>query len=171
MELTYTAAEQEMLDLLDKHIAAEMRGDMETTMSTMTGEPHLLNVPNMIGGDGYEGVKKFYSNHLVGKFFPPDVKFDTISVTIGRTRIVEEIVISFTHTVEIEWMIPNIAPTNRRVEVAFVVVAGIENLKLTHAHVYWDQASVLVQLGLLDPTGLPVTGAESARKLLSFAAT
>ena len=107
----------------------------------------------------------------MGKFFPPDVKFDTISVTIGRTRIVEEIVISFTHTVEIEWMIPNIAPTNRRVEVAFVVVAGIENLKLTHEHVYWDQASVLVQLGLLDPTGLPVTGAESARKLLSFAAT
>lgn len=169
MKTTFTAAEQEMLNLLDKHIAAEMNGDLETTMATMTGEPHLLNVPNMIGGDGYDGVRKFYSNHLVGKFFPPDVKFDTISVTVGRTRIVEEIVISFTHTVAIDWMIPNIAPTDRRVEVAFVVVAGIENLKLTHEHIYWDQASVLVQLGLLDPTGLPVTGAQSARKLLTYA--
>jgi carboxymethylenebutenolidase len=65
-------------------------------------------------------------------------------------------------------MIPNIAPTNKKVEIAFVVVAGIENLKLTHEHIYWDQGSVLVQLGLLDPHGLPVTGAESARKLLSY---
>ena len=169
METTYTPAEQEMLNVLNKHIAAEMSGDMGTTMSTMTSDPHLLNVPNMIGGDGYEGVKKFYSNHLVGKFFPPDVRFDTISVTIGRTRVIQEIVISFTHTVEIAWMVPNIAPTNKRVEIAFVVVAGIENLKLTHEHIYWDQASVLVQLGLLDPGGLPVTGAQSARKLLTYA--
>ncbi len=169
--MPYTSNEQEMLDLLETHIAAEMSGDMETTMATMTSNPHLLNVPNMIGGDGYDGVKDFYTNHLVGKFFPPDVKFETISVTIGRTRIVQEIVISFTHTVEIEWMIPNIAPTNKRVEVAFVVVAGIENLKLTHEHIYWDQASVLVQLGLIDPSVLPVVGAESARKLLSYASS
>ena len=166
--MTYSVDEQDMLNVLEKHIAAEMQGDMATTMSTMNDNPHLLNVPNMIGGDGYEGVKQFYSNHLVGKFFPPDVKFETVSVTVGRTRVVQELVISFTHTAEIEWMVPNIAPTNKRVEIAFVVVAGIENLKLTHEHIYWDQASVLVQLGLLDPTGLPVTGAESARKLLSY---
>ena len=96
------------------------------------------------------------------------MKFETVSVTIGRTRVVQELVISFTHTVEIEWMIPKIVPTNKKVEIAFVVVAGIESLKLTHEHIYWDQASVLVQLGLLDPAGLPVTGAESARKLLSY---
>ena len=96
------------------------------------------------------------------------MKFETVSVTVGRTRVVQELVISFTHTAEIEWMVPNIAPTNKKVEIAFVVVAGIENLKLTHEHIYWDQASVLVQLGLLDPVGLPVTGPESARKLLSY---
>jgi carboxymethylenebutenolidase len=166
--MTYSANEQEMLAVLEKHIAAEMQGDMDTTMSTMSANPHLLNVPNMIGGDGYEGVKQFYSNHLVGKFFPPDVKFETVSITVGRTRVVQELVISFTHTVEIEWMIPKIAPTNKKVEIAFVVVAGIENLKLTHEHIYWDQASVLLQLGLLDPQGLPVTGAESARRLLNY---
>lgn len=169
--MTYSVQEQEMMTVLENHVAAEMRGDMETTMSTMTDNPHLLNVPNMIGGDGYEGVKQFYSNHLVGKFFPPDVKFDTVSVTVGRTRIVQELVISFTHTTEIEWMIPKIAPTNKKVEIAFVVVAGIENLKLTHEHIYWDQASVLVQIGLLDPRGLPVMGPESARKLLSYSST
>jgi len=166
--MTYSANEQEMLAVLEKHIAAEMQGDMDTTMSTMSANPHLLNVPNMIGGDGYEGVKQFYANHLVGKFFPPDVKFETVSITVGRTRVVQELVISFTHTVELEWMIPKIAPTNKKVEIAFVVVAGIENLKLTHEHIYWDQASVLLQLGLLDPQGLPVTGAESARRLLNY---
>jgi carboxymethylenebutenolidase len=162
--MAFSVDEQGMLNVLDQHIAAEMQGDMATTMATMTVNPHLLNVPNMIGGDGYEGVKQFYSNHLVGKFFPPDVKFESVSVTVGRTRVVQELVISFTHTAEIEWMVPNIAPTNKKVEIAFVVVAGIENLKLTHEHIYWDQASVLVQLGLLDPAGLPVTGPESARK-------
>ena len=109
--MTYSVDEQDMLNVLEKHIGAEMQGDMDTTMSTMTANPHLLNVPNMIGGDGYEGVKQFYSNHLVGKFFPPDVKFETVSVTVGRTRIVQELVISFTHTAEIEWMIPKIAPS------------------------------------------------------------
>ncbi len=166
--MAYSVDEQGMLNVLEQHIAAEMQGDMATTMATMTANPHLLNVPNMIGGDGYEGVKQFYSNHLVGKFFPPDVKFETVSVTVGRTRVVQELVVSFTHTAEIEWMVPNITPTNKKVEIAFVVVAGIENLKLTHEHIYWDQASVLVQLGLLDPAGLPVTGPESARKLLSY---
>jgi carboxymethylenebutenolidase len=75
-------------------------------------------------------------------------------------------VISFTHTAEIEWMVPNIAPTNKKVEIAFVVVAGIENLKLTHEHIYWDQASVLVQIGMLDPKGLPIAGVETGQKLL-----
>ena len=169
--MAYSVAEQDMLNVLEQHIAAEMQGDMDTTMSTMSANPHLLNVPNMIGGDGYEGVKQFHSNHLVGKFFPPDVRLETVSVTVGRTRVVQELVISFTHTAEIEWMIPKIAPTNKKVEIAFVVVAGIENLKLTHEHIYWDQASVLVQLGLLDPQGLPVTGAESARRLLSYSSS
>ena len=161
--------EEGMLNLLEKHVDAEMRGDLELTMATMTEDPHLLNIPNMMGGDNYEGVKTFYKDHLVGKFFPQDVKFNRISLTIGKDQIVEELVICFTHTQKIDWCLPNIEPTNKKVKMCVVVIAGIKDKKLTHEHIYWDQASVLVQAGLLDSKNLPVVGDQSANKLLKFA--
>ncbi|MBF0281699.1 MAG: ester cyclase [Zetaproteobacteria bacterium] len=158
--------QQVMANALEKHVSAELAGDLETTMATMTAEPHLHNVANMMGGVGYEGVKSFYKNNLVGKFFPPDVTMERISLTVGDTQVIEELVISYTHTVEVEWMLPKIAPTGKYVSVGFVVIVGFDEGKVTHEHIYWDQATVLVQLGLLDPTGLPVVGAESAKRLL-----
>jgi carboxymethylenebutenolidase len=121
----------------------------------------------MIGGVGREGVRTFYRDHLVGKFFPPDMKMTSVSSTVGTDQIVDELVISFTHTTEIDWLLPHVSPTGRPVEVAFVVIAGFRDGKISHEHIYWDQASVLVQIGLLDPNGLPVSGAESARRLLN----
>jgi len=164
-----TNFEQEMINLLEQHVEAEMKGDLELTMSTMIDNPHLLNIPNMMGGDDFEGVKTFYKDHLVGKFFPPDVEFNRISLTIGKDQIVEELVICFTHTKKIDWCLPNIEPTNKKVKMSVVVIAGIKDKKLTHEHIYWDQASVLVQAGLLDSKNLPVVGDQSANKLLKFA--
>ena len=69
----------------------------------------------------------------------------------------------------VEWLLPKIEPTNKKLKIALVVVAGIEDKKITHEHIYWDQASVLVQLGLLNPEGLPVVGSQSAEKLMSIA--
>ena len=85
---------------------------------------------------------------------------------IGDDQLVDEMVISFTHTVEIDWMLPGVAPTGRRVEVPLVVIVRFRDGKLAHEHIYWDQASVLAQLGLIDRDKLPVAGAESARKAL-----
>jgi carboxymethylenebutenolidase len=65
-----------------------------------------------------------------------------------------------------DWMLPGLAPTGKRVEVPLVVIVRFREGKLAHEHIYWDQASVLVQLGLLDAAGLPVAGIESARKAL-----
>ncbi len=158
---------QAMIDTFQKHVGAELAGDLETTMATMTADPHLHNVPTMIGGVGREGVRDFYKNHLVGKFFPPDVKMTNVSSTVGDDQIVDELVISFTHTVPIDWMLPKVVPTGKPVEVAFAVIVGFKDGKITHEHIYWDQASVLVQIGLIDPKGLPVVGAESARKILN----
>jgi carboxymethylenebutenolidase len=90
-----------------------------------------------------------------------------ISRTVGESQIVEEMVISFTHTTVIDWMLPGVAPTGKPVEAAFAVVVGVKDGKVSHEHIYWDQASVLVQIGLLDPKGLPVVGAEGARKVLN----
>lgn len=159
-------AQQAMVDLFQRHVQAELDGDLETTMATMTESPHLNHVPTMMGGVGREGVRAFYRDHLVGRFFPPDVTMTAVSRTVGEAQIVEEMVISFTHTTEIDWMLPGVKPTGKRVEAAFVVVVGVSNGKVSHEHIYWDQASVLVQVGLLDPTGLPVVGAEGAREVL-----
>ncbi|MDD5544596.1 MAG: nuclear transport factor 2 family protein [Acidobacteriia bacterium] len=161
-----TPSQQAMLRLFQQHVNAELKGDIETTMATMADHPHLNHVPLMTGGVGREGVRDFYVNHLVGKFFPPDVEMINVSRTIGEDQIVEEMVIRFTHTAVIDWMLPGVPPTGRRVEMAVAVIVKFEGDKIAHEHIYWDQAGVLVQLGLVDPAGLPVSGAESARKVL-----
>jgi carboxymethylenebutenolidase len=154
-----------MVDLFEKHVNAELAGNLDVTMATMSDAPHLNHVPTMAGGVGREGVHAFYRDHLVGKFFPPDVKMVSVSRTVGETGIVDEVLISFTHTATIDWLLPGVAPTGKPVEMAVAVIVGIKDGKITHEHIYWDQASVLVQVGLLDPKGLPVGGAEVARKV------
>lgn len=147
------------------HMEAELSGDLDKTLATMAPNPHLVNVPTMVGGQGPEAVRTFYAKRLIGQFFPPDVKFETISRTYSSERLVDELIISFTHTTTIDWMLPGIKPTGKPVEVVFVVIVGIEDGKVSYEHIMWDQANVLVQIGLLDPTGLPVTGAGAAAKL------
>ncbi len=163
---TLTLSQQAMLALFQKHVKAELDGDIETTMATMTDRPHLNHVPPMTGGVGREEVRNFYTNHLVGKFFPPDVEMLEVSRTVGEDQIVDELVINFSHTEVIDWMLPGVAPTGKKVEIALAVIVKFNGGKIAHEHIYWDQASVLVQIGLLDPASLPVSGAESARKVL-----
>jgi carboxymethylenebutenolidase len=81
---------------------------------------------------------------------------------------VQDAVFQFTHTVQMDWMLPGIAPTGKYIETPLVVVVEFRDGKLAHEHIYWDQASVLVQLGLLDPSNLPVVGIEAAKKILDF---
>lgn len=167
MEDELSPAQKEMVALFEKHVGAELAGDLDTTMATMTDNPHLTNVASLIGGYGKEGVRNFYANHLVGKFFPPDVDMHRVSLTIGTNQIVEELVISFTHSQKIDWMLPGILPTQKAVKIALVVIVGFNSGKISHEHIYWDQASVLVQLGLLNPENLPVGGLDSALKILN----
>lgn len=167
MSVQLSAAQQTMVELFERHVQAELAGDLDTTMATMTENPHLTNVPSLVGGVGRQGVHDFYRDHLVGKFFPPDVTMTNVSRTVGNEQLVDELVISFTHTRVIDWMLPGVPPTGRKVEMAVVVIVGVHNGKISHEHIYWDQAGVLVQLGLLNPAGLPVTGVDSARKVLN----
>lgn len=152
--------------IFERHMEAELAGDLDGTLGTMSANPHLVNVPTMVGGSGAEGVRRFYAKRLVGQFFPPDVTFTPITRTHSPERLVDELVIRFTHTHRIDWMLPGVEPTNRRVEVAFVVIVGIEGETVSYEHIYWDQATVLVQLGLLQPEGLPVVGQGAVAKLL-----
>jgi carboxymethylenebutenolidase len=155
-----------MVALFQQHVGAELAGDLDTTIDTMCDNLHLNHVPTMAGGVGRDGVHAFYRDHLVGKFFPPDVKMTTVSSTVGQDQVVEELYIRFTHTTPMDWLLPGVPPTGKPVELAVAVIVGFKDGKISHEHIYWDQAGVLVQVGLLDPAGLPVCGAESARKVL-----
>ncbi len=152
--------------LWDKHCECEFgTRNVDDTMSTMVAEPYVNHIPTMTGGVGYKELHRFYSNHFVNSN-PPDTALMPISRTVGATQVVDEVLFSFTHTTEIPWMLPGIAPTGKRVEVPLLAVINFRGDKLYHEHIYWDQASVLVQVGLLDAKLLPVAGVQTAHKLL-----
>ncbi|MDB5826629.1 MAG: putative carboxymethylenebutenolidase [Variovorax sp.] len=152
--------------LWDKHCEYEFgTRNVDDTMSTMVPEPYVNHIPTMTGGVGYKQLHHFYSDHFVNSN-PPDTALTPISRTVGATQVVDEMLFTFTHTTEIPWMLPGVAPTGKRVEVPLLAVIKFRGNKLYHEHIYWDQASVLVQVGLLDPRLLPVAGVETARKLL-----
>jgi carboxymethylenebutenolidase len=163
---TLTSAQQAMSDLWDKHMHSEFASQsVEETLETMVDDPYVNHVPVLTGGVGLEEVRKFYSERFIPQQ-PPDSEIIPISRTIGNDRVVDELIDTFTHTVEMDWLLPGIPPTGRRVEIPIVVVVQFVEGKIVSEHIYWDQASVLVQVGLIDPEELPVSGAESARKVL-----
>ncbi len=139
--------------------------DVDATMATMVAEPYVNHIPTMTGGVGHDELKRFYKYHFIG-VNPPDFRLTPISRTIGVDRLVDEFVVHFTHTTEIDWMLPGIPPTGRKVSVPTVAVVQFQGDKLVHEHIYWDQASVLMQIGKLDPKGLPIAGAQTARKAM-----
>jgi carboxymethylenebutenolidase len=160
-----TPEQQSLNDLWEEHIRDEFATrDTTATLDTMVPDAYVNHVPVMTGGVGREQLREFYSRHFIPRM-PPDTEIVPVSRTIGSDRLVDEMVFRFTHTIEMDWMLPGIAPTGKRVECPLVVIVHFREGKLAHEHIYWDQASVLVQLGLLDPSNLPVVGRETALKL------
>lgn len=152
--------------LWEVHLAHEFSTrDVDATMRTMVAEPYVNHIPTMTGGVGHQELKRFYRHHFVHNN-PPDTTIIPVSRTIGATQIVDESLFCFTHTTEIDWMLPGIAPTGKRVEIPLVAIVKFRGDKLYHEHIYWDQASVLVQIGRINPEGLPIAGIETAHKLL-----
>jgi carboxymethylenebutenolidase len=149
----------------DQHLASEFAAkSADQAMATMTAEPYVNVVPLMIGARGRIELHDFYANHFLNQI-PPDLEMVTVSRTIGEGRVVDELIARFTHSIRMDWLLPGIAPTGKRVEFPFVVIVQFEGDKVAHEHLYWDQASVLVQIGLLDRT-LPVRGGEIAAQVL-----
>jgi len=159
-------ADHDLAALWEAHCRHEFETrDVDATMATMVGEPYVNHIPTMTGGVGHGELKRFYKYHFIG-VNPPDFRLTPISRTIGADRIVDEFVVHFTHTTEIDWMLPGIPPTGHEVSIPAVAIVLFRGDKLVHEHIYWDQASVLVQIGKLDPRGLPVAGAQTALKVV-----
>ena len=159
--------EQQALEKVwEEHLASEFQfKSAEAAINTMVERPSVNHVPVMTGGVGRKQLTRFYDRYFIPQM-PPDTQITPVSRTIGRDRLVDEFVIKFTHSLQMDWLVPAVPPTNKPVEVAIVTVIQFQDGKMASERIYYDQASILVQLGLLDPRKLPVAGVEIARKVL-----
>ena len=161
-----TSAQQRLSELWEEHVRYEFSTrNTDDTLATMVDDAYVNHIPVLTGGVGRDELREFYSKRFIPQM-PPDTEMTPVSRTIGEDQIVDEMIFKFTHTIPMDWMLPGIPPTGKRVEVPLVAIVRFREGKLAHEHIYWDQASVLVQIGLLDATKLPVVGVESARKVL-----
>jgi carboxymethylenebutenolidase len=161
-----TAAQERLSKLWEDHVRHEFSTrHTENTLATMVEDAYVNHIPVLTGGVGHGELREFYSKRFIPQM-PPDTEMIPVSRTIGENQLVDEMIFKFTHTIPMDWMLPGIPPTGKRVEVPLVAIVRFRNGKLAHEHIYWDQASVLVQIGLLDPDKLPVVGVESAKKVL-----
>lgn len=160
-----TEEQKHMVQVWENHTRYEFETkSVEDTMRTMEDNPYVNNVPTMTGGFGKERVKYFYSKLFIPQK-PDDTEVELISRTIGTHQIVDELIFKFTHNIQMDWMLNGIEPTGKRVEIPLVAIVGFHNGKIISEHIYWDQASILVQIGLLSSDKLPVYGIEITHKL------
>ena len=161
-----TPEQRSMVALWEAHLKAELQDkDAHASCDRMVANPYVNHVAVLTGGVGRRQLENYYSRYFIpGQ--PPDLEIVPISRTVGQDRIVDEFVYRCTHSIPMEWLLPGVPPTGRRMEIPVVVIIAFEGGKMKNEHIYWDQASVLVQLGLLDPVGLPVAGVEVASKVL-----
>jgi len=153
--------------LWEEHCKQEFTSrDVEATLDTMVDDAYVNHIPVLTGGVGKPALRTFYARDFIPSM-PPDTTLTPLSRTVGQDQLVDEMIFSFTHTQEMPWMLPGVAPTGKRVEIALVAIVKFRGGKLEHEHIYWDQASVLKQIGLLTDPALPVRGVETARKVLN----
>jgi carboxymethylenebutenolidase len=166
MAAPFTTEEQRLIRLWEEHMRYEFTDrDAAATVDTMSDENYVNHVPVMTGGRGRAEMLEFYGKHFIPKL-PADTGMTLVSRTVGQNRVIDEIIFRFTHDIEMDWMLPGVPPTGRRVEIPTVVVVELGPEGIQCERIYWDQASVLVQVGLLDPSRMPVAGVETARKVM-----
>ena len=161
------SAQKSLSDRWDEHVKYEFATrDTEDTLATMVADAYVNHVPVLTGGMGHDQLREFYSQRFIPQM-PPDTSMTPVSRTIGVDRVVDEMVFEFTHTIKMDWMLPRLEPTGKHVKIPLVVIVHFRDGKLAHEHIYWDQASVLVQLGLIETAKLPIAGVETAEKVLN----
>jgi len=161
-----TERQAQLERLWQAHIDTEfIDKDAAATVDTMTPNCYVNHVPVLTGGVGPKEVRHFYGNYFIPNM-PEDVELIPVSRTIGDNSLADEFIFKATHSVRMDWLLPGVEATGRKIELAKVVIIQFEGDKLISEHIYWDHASLLVQVGLLDPKLLPTSGAEAAHKVL-----
>src|SRR5215831_5873481 len=136
-----TPAQQALSEMWEEHVQCEFSSrSTEKTLATMVVDAYVNHIPVLTGGVGREELREFYSKLFIPQM-PPDTEMTPVSRTIGNDQLVDEMVFKFTHTISMDWMLPGIPPTGKRVEVPLVAIVRFRDGKLAHEHIYWDQAS------------------------------
>jgi carboxymethylenebutenolidase len=168
-KIATATSSKEPIEVWQQHCYFEFaKKGAEAALGTRSDDPHVLMVPLAIGGRGRDGVYNFYHDYFLAQL-PADMAAVPISQVVGENILAEEAIYQFTHDQVMDWFLPGVPPTGKRFEAGVVGIITIENGKIASEHLYWDHASVLAQLGVLDPSKLPVKGNESPRTLLQWA--
>jgi carboxymethylenebutenolidase len=161
----YTRDEQALIDVWEAHTASEFeQKDADAAIATMTDRPVLIHVPVNTGATGREALRTFYAEIFIPQM-PDDAELELLTRSVGQGRLVDEFILRLTHTVRMDWFAPGVEPTGRRLAVRHVAVIAFEDGLIASEHIYWDQATVLVQMGVLEGR-LPVMGADQGDRLL-----
>jgi len=162
-----TPDQQAMLAAWQQHTYAEfVLKDADAALATMTENPYVFMISSGTVRVGRAEVHEFYANHFLPKI-PPDLEITSLSQTFGNDRIVEEMVMRFTHTIDMDWILPGVRPTGRRAEFVLAGIIQLQDGKVAHEHLYWDQATLLSQMGVLDHPSA-AAGVGSAEQLLKL---
>ena len=165
IESPLTPEQQRMLIAWQQHTYTEFAlRDAQAALATMTENPYVLLVPSGAGGEGRTAVLDFYAHSFL-PYIPLDLELTPVSRIFGRSHLIEESVVRFTHSVRMNWMLPGLEPTGRRVEFVLVGIVGLQNDRVAYEHLYWDQGTVLSQLGVPSHPAAK-SGIESASALL-----
>lgn len=166
MTESLTPTQAALNTLWETHLASEFaHKSADEALATMTQDPQVIHVPTLLGGRGREELHAFYARHFLNQL-PADMEMVPLSRTIGENRVVDELIVRFTHSAPMDWLLPGFPATHKRIEFALVVIVRFEGDKIASETIYYDQATILRQAGLLPDPELPVLGAESARAMI-----
>ena len=142
-----TAAQLERL--WAEHIAGEFASkDVEATLATMVDDAYVNHVPVNTGGRGKRELRVFYRDNFIPSW-PDDLQMIPTNRVVGDGQLVDEMHLAFTHSRQMDWLLPGVPPTNKKIEIDIVVVVQFRGDKLACERIYWDHATVLRQVGLL----------------------
>lgn len=140
---------QQLERLWAEHLKGEFEiKDVEATLATMVDDAYVNHMPVNTGGRGKEALRVFYRDDFIPSW-PTDLQMTPVNRVVGDDQLVDELHVTFTHTKPMNWFLPNVPPTHKKLAVDFVVVVQFRGDKLACERIYWDHASVLRQAGLL----------------------
>ena len=146
-----TLSSQQLEQLWAEHLKGEFETkDVEETLATMVADASVTHMPVNTGGRGKEALRIFYRDDFIPSW-PDDLEMKPVNRVVGDAQLVDELHVTFTHSKPMNWFLPNVPPTHKKIAVDFVVVVQFRGDKLACERIYWDHAAVLRQAGLLKP--------------------